>query len=314
MTQPTNAIETYDAVGNREGLINAIYKTDTAETPLLSAIAKTKATATNHEWQTDDIGSAATNYAMEGDDASVESFAATSRLGNYTQILQKAAVVSGTQDAVSKAGRDDEMAYQVMMRALRLKKDVEFALLDNNAKVAGAGDGATAREMGGFPAYVKTNHDKNGATMGAVGGAAAVSGGTAIALTEGRVKNVLQQGYSNGSNADMIVCTAFNKQVISGFSGNGTRFIMADSNKLDAAFDVYASDFGALKVVPCRNGETEMVYIVDTKMVKWAVLRDFQVNDLAVSGDYRKKQLLVEGTLEICNEKAHGIIVNVSNS
>jgi hypothetical protein len=314
MTQPTNAIETYDAVGNREGLINAIYKTDTADTPVLSAIAKSKAIATNHEWQTDDIGSASTNYALEGDDASAEAFAATSRLGNYTQILQKTAVVTGTQDAVSKAGRDDEMAYQVMMRALRLKKDIEFAILDNNAKVAGTGDGASAREMGGFPAYVKTNHDKNGATMGAVGGAAAVSGGTAIALTEGRLKSVLQQVWANGGDADMVVCNAYNKQVISGFSGNGTRFIQADSGTLNAAYDIYASDFGSVKVVPCRNGETEMVYVIDSGMLKWAVLRDFMVNDIAPAGDYRKKQLVVEGTLEVSNEKAHGIIVNVTAS
>jgi hypothetical protein len=64
MTGVTNAIETYDVIGNREGLIDAIYKTDTAETPLLSAIKKGKATNTYHEWQTDEIGAAGTNYAL----------------------------------------------------------------------------------------------------------------------------------------------------------------------------------------------------------------------------------------------------------
>jgi hypothetical protein len=314
MAQPTNAIETYDVTGNREGLIDAIYMTNTAETPVLSAIGRTKAIATLHEWQTEDIGSAGTNYVAEGDDASAESFVATGRLGNYCQILDKVAVVTGTQEAVSHAGNGASMAKQLSLRSLRLKKDMEFAILDNNAKVAGAGDAATPREMGGFPAYVKTNFDKNDATMGAVGGGTAVTPGTAIALTEGRVKNMLQKAWGNGGNIDMLVCTAFNKQVISGFSGNGTRVITADANKLNAAFDIYVSDFGAVKVVPCRNGETDMVYGIDSKMLKLAILRDIQVNDIAATGDAKKKQLLVECTLEVCNEKAHGIIVDVTNS
>jgi hypothetical protein len=313
MTGITNAIETFDVVGNREGLIDAIYKTDTAETPLLSAIKKGKAISTLHEWQTDDYGSAGTNYTKEGAVADAESFVATARLTNYTQILSKTAFVTGTQMSMSHAGVADEMAYQVEMRTMRLKKDIEFALLDNNVKVAGTGNDSAAREMGGLPTYIITNYDANGATAPTSGnGLTAWTGGTAVALTEGRVKAVLADMYDSGGNADMIICTAAQKQTISSFSGNGTRFIMADSNKLQAAYDIYASDFGQIKVAPCRHGETAMTYILDTSMLKWAVLRDFQVNDIASTGDYKGKQILVEGTLEVCNEKAQGLIVNVA--
>jgi len=245
MAQPTNAIETYDVVGNREGLIDAIYMTNTAETPVLSAIGRTKAIATMHEWQTEDIGSATTNYVAEGDDAAAESFVATGRLSNYCQILDKVAVVTGTQEAVSHAGNGASMAKQLSLRSLRLKKDMEFAILDNNAKVAGAGDDTTAREMAGLPAYIVSNVDINGSTGPNLGtGLTAWSGGTDVALTEGRMKNVIQQAWNEGGSPDMILCTAFNKQVISGFSGNGTRYISADANKLMTAYDIYASDFG----------------------------------------------------------------------
>jgi hypothetical protein len=314
MTQPSDSFETYDAVGNREHLIDMIYALDTAETPLLSAIQRVSTGSTKHEWQTDDLGSAGTNYVVEGDEAVTDASVATVRLDNYTQILDKVAIVTGTQEVVKKAGRASEMAYQLAKRAKQLKKDLEFALLDNNAKVAGSGNGGAAREMGGIPAYVKTNHDKNTATMGAVGGAAAVTPGTAIALTEGRLKNVIQQAWAQGGNPDMVLCTAFNKQVISSFSGNGTRFIEADAKKLMTAYDIYASDFGELKVVPCRHGETDMVYVLDTSMLKLATLRDFQVNDIASTGDFQKKQILIEATLEVCNEKAHGLIVDVTNA
>lgn len=313
MTGITNAIETFDVVGNREGLIDAIYKTDTAETPVLSAIRKGKATSTLHEWQTDDFGSASTNYAKEGADADAEAFAATSRLSNYTQILSKTAFVTGTQQAMTHAGVADEMAYQVEMRAMRLKKDIEFAILDNNVKVAGAGNDTTAREMGGLPAYLITNYDANGATAPTTGnGLTAWTGGTAVALTEGRLKAVIEDIWTSGGNPDMIVCTGAQKQTISSFSGNGTRMIMADSGRLSASYDIYASDFGEIKVIPCRHGETAMTYVIDTSMLKWATLRDFQIKDIASTGDYIGKQLLVEGCLEVCNEKAHGLIVNVA--
>jgi len=312
MAFPTDTFESYDAVGNREGLIEAIYQLDTAETPLLSSIKRVMATATNHEWQTDDLGSAATNYNPEGEDATNDAAVATSRLGNYTQILDKVAQVSGTQEVVKKAGRTSEMSYQMAKRTKQLKKDLEFALFDNNAKAAGAGDGATAREMGGIPAYVKTNHDKNGATMGAVGGAAAVSGGTAVALTEGRLKSVIQQAWSSGGNPNKIYCSASQKQAISGFSGNGTRLIKGEDKVLHAGIDIYHSDFGMLEVVPSRHCETDMVYVLDTEMLALAVLRDFQVNDLAKTGDSIRKQLLIEATLQVDNEKAHGLIVNVA--
>lgn len=314
MAQPTDSFETYDAIGNREHLVDMIYATDTAATPLLSAIARVSTGSTKHEWQTDDLGSASTNYVAEGDDITADASVATTRLFNYTQILDKVAIVTGTQEAVKHAGRSSEMGYQMAKRTKQLKKDLEFALFDNNAYVAGTGNAGSAREMGGLPAYVKTNHDKNTATMGAAGGGTAVTPGTAIALTEARLKNVIQQAWTSGGEPDTIFCTAFNKQVISGFSGNGTRFIQADANKLNAAYDIYASDFGELKVVPSRHGETDMVYVLDTSMLKLAVLRDFQVNDIAKTGDSEKKQLLIEATLEVCNEKAHALIVDVTNA
>lgn len=312
MTQPTNTFDSYDARGIREDLVDAIYRTDTSETPFLSAIAKVRATATNHEWQTDDLGSPSTNYSIEGDDATAATITATSRLGNYTQILSKTITISGTQRAVNTAGRRDELEYQTALAAIRLRKEVEFAQMDNNAKVAG--NSTTAREMAGIPSWVFTNYDKNGHTMATGDGTDAISGGSNIALTEARLKSVLQQTWAQGGNPTMVICNAYNKQVISGFSGNGTRYIMADSNKLNTAYDIYVSDFGEVKVIPSRHCETNMVYVLDPSLWAHAVLRDFTTQDLAKDGDADKRQILIECTLEARNEKGNGIIVGVSPS
>jgi len=45
-----------------------------------------------------------------------------------TQISRKAVVVSGTQDAVNKAGRNNELAYQISKSSKELKRDMETTL------------------------------------------------------------------------------------------------------------------------------------------------------------------------------------------
>ena len=49
---------TYTAIGQREDLSNTIYSIAPTETPVVSSIGKTKATATLHEWQTDTLAAA----------------------------------------------------------------------------------------------------------------------------------------------------------------------------------------------------------------------------------------------------------------
>ncbi len=63
--------QTYTSIGQREDLSDVIYSISPTDTPFMSSIGKAKATATNHEWQTDALASAVlTNAAVEGDTAS----------------------------------------------------------------------------------------------------------------------------------------------------------------------------------------------------------------------------------------------------
>lgn len=313
MAQPSaNTFDTYDAVGNREHLSNMIYNVSPTETPFFSAISRVSTDSTKHEWQTDALAAAATNYVIEGDDSTLDAVVATARRYNYTQILDKTAMVTGTQEKVSKAGRASEMSYQLAKKSKELMRDLDLALLDNNASVAG--NASTAREMAGVSAWITTNYDKNGATNPTGDGTDAWSGGTAIALTEARMKSVFQQTWNSGGNPDMILADGVNKQVISGFSGNGTRMIMANDGKLNAAIDVYVSDFGDVKIVPSRYHESGHILVLDTSLWKFAELRAPHTKELASDGDYTKMLIQVEGTLEACNEKGNGIIVNCTVS
>ena len=100
MTAPTNTFLTTSAIGNREDLTDVIYRISPTQTPVLNMAAKSKATNTLHEWQTQDLASAVSNNAqVEGDNASAKSVTPTVRLQNRTQISTKTVVVSGTQRA-----------------------------------------------------------------------------------------------------------------------------------------------------------------------------------------------------------------------
>jgi len=106
--------QTFQSIGNREDLSDVIYSISPTDTPIMSSIGKTKATAVYHEWQTDSLAAHTTaNALVEGATASDITVSPTSRLGNYTQIVGKTVMVSGTLEAVDKAGRKSEKAYQL---------------------------------------------------------------------------------------------------------------------------------------------------------------------------------------------------------
>ena len=132
---------TYDAVGNREDLSPVIYNVPPWDAPFLTGVERADAEATLHEWQTDTLAPASgSNAALEGDDASTDAATPTVRLSNTCQISDKVPRVSGTQQRVKKAGRKDEMAYQVVKRSKELRNDMETSLLANTAEVAGDDD------------------------------------------------------------------------------------------------------------------------------------------------------------------------------
>jgi galactitol-specific phosphotransferase system IIB component len=191
MAQPSQTFDTYDSIGEREDLSDVIYNISPTDTPFLSSASKTKATAVLHEWQTDSLAAAsAANAVIEGDEATADAITSTTRLSNSSQIMDKVVTITGTQEAVDKAGRASEIAYQIAKAAKELKRDLESSLTANNAEVTG-GSG-TAREMGGLGAWVITNDVfGSGGASGAGIGNTARTDGTQRAFTEAQLKSVI---------------------------------------------------------------------------------------------------------------------------
>ena len=313
MAQPTNTFDTYDSVGEREDLSDVIYSISPTDTPFISSAAKTKATAVLHEWQTDALAPAATNNAViEGDEATLDAVSATSRLSNSSQIMDKTVVITGTQEAVDKAGRASELAYQIAKKAKELKRDMEATVTGNQAEVTG--NASTARKFGSLGAWIETNDDLGASGSSGGSGNTARTDGTQRAFTEASLKTVIKSVWNEGGDPSMIMVGPFNKQKLSGFTGNSTRFDAGADATLYTSVDVYASDFGQLQVVPNRFSRDRDAYILDMNYFAIAFLRDFSMHELSKTGDSEKRQLLVEATLESRNEKASGLVADLTTS
>ena len=315
MAQVTNTYSTYDAAGEREDLSDIIYSISPTDTPFMSGIGKSKGTAVLHEWQTDALAAASgTNAAIEGNEVAFSAPTATTRLGNITQISTKSVIVSGTLEATNRAGRNNELAYQISKASKELKRDMETSLTANQAPVTG--DDSTPRRLAGIESWIKTNTSKGGGSGAdpSTSGTNARTDGTQRAFTEAQLKDVIKKCWDEGGDPSMVMLGSFNKQILSGFTGGSTRFDPAENKRLVAAVDVYESDFGAMTVVPNRFSRSRSAYVIQPDMFGVAFLRDFQLMDLAKTGDATKQALLAEYTLVSKNEKASGGIFDLTTS
>lgn len=313
-----NTYKTYEAKGIREDLANTIYNISPEETPFMNKIGRGKAKATLTEWQTDALAAAVTtNAVVEGDDvASFTAVSPTARLGNYCQIARKDVIISGTVEAVDKAGRKDEEAYQMALKSAELKRDMESGLLANQG--ANAGAAAVARLTGSYLAFIKTNVDKDAGGSNPVYTTVPTgvrTDGTQRAFTETILKAVLSLMWTAGANAKFVMVNAAAKAKISAFTGNATRTYNLNGDSrgaVVASVDVYVGEFAVVRVLPNRFMRTRDAIVFDPAYASLAFLRSFKKIDLAKTGDAEKKIILVEYALKIHNELAHGLAADLT--
>jgi hypothetical protein len=298
MAAPTNTFQTYQALGNREDLIDLIINISPTKTPVLSMTESVRAMATLHEWQTDSLNAPTANAAVEGFDSTAAAVTATARVANYCQILTKNFVISGTQEIVRKAGRASEIGYQVQKLTKELATDIEYALVINSATAAGAS--GTARQLEGLAGWITTNVNSGSSTA------------TRALIASGSygLDALLATVWAAGGDPDVILVGGNQKIAIAGFTQN-TRYISAEATKVVNAVDIYQSSFGTLKTVLSHVMNTSLansLFALDMSYWRKAWLRPVQLAELSRSGDARKFQLVAELTLESLNQAASGVM------
>jgi len=315
MAQKTNTFDSYDANGIRESLEDVIYDVSPEETPFYSKCGKAKATNTLHEWQTDALRSSAANAHIEGDETTGEARTATTRRGNYTQIFKNAVIIPDTDEGLNKAGRAAEMAYQTLKVAKEQKLDIEKALFDNNARVAG--NSTTARELAGAPTWLTSNTSSGTSGSDATGdGSDARTDGTQRAFTQTLFDDVMQSIWEQGGNPDSVYLSAFQMNTALGFVGNNNQraTVSGEDGRVVNMTDVYVTPWGTVEFIPSRENRSRDVFIMQDDMWAVGVLRPTKNVALAKTGDATTRQVTTELTLVCKNEAASGMVADLTTS
>lgn len=339
MAVPSSTQQTFTAVGIRESLANIIYNMMPTETPVFTMAKKVNVGSRTPEWQRSiDADPSPTNATVEGDDISNDATVQPDRLKNVMQLFDKVAQVSSTMQAVTTAGRADEMAYQMAMRSREIKRDLESRAQGNFASTLG--NASTAGGMAGVEAWLTTNVDRgatgaNGGFNSGTGLVAAATDGTLRVITESLFKGVIANVWINGGEDAMVLCGPSMKQKISSsFTGIATQYNAIDGQKkvlIQGGIDLYRSDFGIHKIVPTRLGsygtgrtrnyrpaagaETDTanrsVLVLDPKSWTVAFLQPFSKKPLAENGHSKRQMIWCEATIECSEERVNGIVADV---
>lgn len=307
------------AVGEKEQLADVIYRIDPDETPIFSALKKETSNGIFTEWQVQELAAASgTNYVNEGADASIGTPTATSRLGNYHQISVAAVAVSKTLDAVEKAGRDKELAYQKVLKSLELRRDIEKSIGDTDV----ARSGSDPRKSASLSCWIT-----NG-SVGASGGFAtgdgtdAVTGGTDRALTLQLIEDGMQAAWEDGGNPKMLIASATNRANFSNLTAssnlvnNQVNMTQAKEVTYVGSTSVFLTDFGTLEVAPSRFLGNDRVFMIDPDFASLCTIngRNFAENEIAPTGDAEKFQIVTEWALKVQAPKAHAMILDLNGS
>lgn len=289
-------VNTYNNVGNREGLTDRVADLFADEVPFMAMSRKVGSIATKHEWQADNLNSASLEGIVEGATVSYTRPGSRARHANYTHIRQRNWEVTHTQQQVQVAGIKSEIARCLMKAMKELLTDYEKIFL--NTGNSGAGATGTARKAKGIQKAIISN-----TAVGTGGG-----NSTNIALTEKTVNDLMAQIWTAGGNPKLLLCNEYQKRVISqdftaktGFSFN----IDASTRKAIENINSYEGSFGTLQIIPDRQHMKRRITVLQPDQIKIAILSDIKQFKGAKVALSDRGWVEAEMTLEWGNEKAH---------
>jgi hypothetical protein len=325
MSMVTNAFTTYQATANREDLSNAIYNIDPFDTPVMSAIRRRNVKNRIFDWQTEFLPIVNLNNAqVEGFQLANSPAQPTIRVNNVTQISERDATVSGTQEESDAAGKGSEMAHQMALAAKVLKSDMESILCSRQAYNVGSSTGPVARTTEAISHWLGRAVSKTGAVAAAVAPESVVTGlptlptsvfpapATPIQVTEDMLGSAMQQAYINGGSPSLWIVPPGPKRTISTFVGRSTTQVLVGKTEVVSTIDVIATDFGRIKVAPSRWVPSDVGLLLDPDYAAVAFFRAFRQYLMARTGDAETRMIVVEWGLEMRNPLAHMMFNGIS--
>jgi hypothetical protein len=317
-TKVSAAFTTYNATANREDLSNAIYNIDPFDTPVMSSARRRNVKNRIFDWQTEflplvNLG----NAQVEGFQLNNAQSTPTIRRNNTTQISERDATVSGSQEEADAAGKGSEMSHQMALAAKVLKSDMESILCSRQARNDGNDTGPAARTTEAIGHWLGRAVDKNSTVAAAIAPGTVVTGlpvastdpfpvpSTPVTITEAMLGDAMQQSYVNGGSPSMWIVPPGPKRTISSFVGRSTTQVLVGKTEVVSTIDVIATDFGRVKVAPSRWLPVDVGYLLDPDYLAVAFFRAFRQFLMARVGDAETRMIVTEWGVEMRNPLAH---------
>lgn len=295
-----------------------------------------------HQGQTDALSPVGDNAVAEGSPAMENETTNTTVLSNITQILRKVVKVSDTANVTANYGRGRELQYQMEKKGKELKRDLEWAFLNNTVRggtefkgvsgnlkhvnygtdvessggplneIEASGGGLTlpvnnapaARRTAGFPALVAVLDEVDSDT-------GAVVNKSVPELTEDALFDITYNLYLAGSEANIIM---FHPSQAAFFAGlqekSDTRHrIFENTPKFSVYVSTVVDPLGQeYKLIPNRFMPEGSVYFFNPKDWTQMVLRTPQRTKLSKDGSYEKWMIEMEVGLRHRNPFASGML------
>lgn len=218
----------------------------------------------------------------EGSDPQTARVKDRSSLSNYTQIYGPTKMsMSGTEQVVAKYGVTNEFAHQLLNRTR------EHAIEREQSYVYGVKYQSTSidiRTSGGLNAFITTNIDTSTNTV----------------LTTLVIQSALQTCYDAGGLPDRLMV---NPRSLVGLDDTANtsvvRQVIDDPKRGRVAVDEVWTEFGPISVVRNRWVHKSTAFAFKRDGVVRRVLRPFQMEALAKTGDADHVQILCEEGLEV---------------
>jgi hypothetical protein len=286
-----------------EDVTDIIYQITPEDTPFFNMTGDTGVRDIFHQWQVRSLTTRQVNAAPEGFSWTFTSpQRLPTRLGNHTQIFEKDARVSNTQQAVEHYAVGDMFADQMQQAMIEFKTDMEHALLQGTLA---SGNTNAARYMQGM-----INHVVSGVTTYS-------NFSSSASLSETSFNDMIELSWNEGGEPRDVFVHGPAKREISTFTAGHTKFIPSDQQRTVNTQSMYESDFFTVQIHLSRDIPKEGtpagysghgVLFVDRSMARKAWLRQPVAERAPKTADSHDGIITGEVTLEVGNRSAHTYI------
>jgi len=251
------------------------------------------------QWLNDTFESAADNAWLEGIDFTDLTLTQPTRVSNITQIFYESGKIADRTRAILHAGMEDVLSYQEFKKLVKIKKDMELALVRGSAATGTTG---TANRMNGFASVISTNKSD-------------ISG---VTLTEKVFIDFMELCYNN---SDVLPTECYVgpklKRTISLYTTKITHNRDANEKVQGFVVNTYDSDFGPVNVffhrdLPASGTGNHDALLVDPNWFATGWLQPLRREVLQRGGLNERFQISGELTLLYRNEKSAAYIANAS--